>query len=84
MIHELKSRPDEFRAVFKGIKTFEYRKNDRGYSVGDTLLLKEYYSSSGVYTGEELSAYVCYIIYGACAPPEFGIPEDYCIMGIKV
>ena len=34
-IHELKTLPEYFDAVFMGKKNFEIRKNDRDYKVGD-------------------------------------------------
>jgi hypothetical protein len=40
--HELKTWPGPFAAVLSGEKTHEVRKNDRGYAVGDRLLLREY------------------------------------------
>ena len=41
-IHELKIWPQYFDAIASGIKTFEVRKDDRGFAVGDTLVLKEW------------------------------------------
>ena len=84
MIHELKCWPDRFKDIFNGNKTFEYRRNDRGYAIGDLLLLKEYHPHQGRCTGEEICVQVCYVLDGKVAPPEFGLPEDYCIMGIQV
>lgn len=52
MIHELKILPQYFEAVQSGLKTFEIRKNDRDYKVGDTLVLKEY--NNEAYTGREI------------------------------
>lgn len=40
--HELKVWPVYFRRLADGLKTFEIRKNDRGYQAGDTLILREY------------------------------------------
>lgn len=40
--HELKCRPEYFQRIVSGQKTFEVRKNDRNYQVGDTLVLKEF------------------------------------------
>lgn len=40
--HQLKCWPEFFDAVASGQKTFEVRKNDRGYQAGDTLILRAY------------------------------------------
>lgn len=42
MIHELKVWPDYFKRLADESKTFEIRKNDRGFQAGDTLILREY------------------------------------------
>jgi len=42
-VHELKSWPDQFEAVKDGDKRFEFRKNDRGFQVGDLLHLRKFY-----------------------------------------
>ena len=39
MIHELKTWPQFWPALCDGSKTFELRKNDRGFEVGDILIL---------------------------------------------
>lgn len=41
-VHVLKTWPDQYRKVVDGTKTFEWRLDDRGYAVGDTLLLMEF------------------------------------------
>lgn len=83
--HELKIWPSYFDAVASGIKTFEWRKNDRDFAVGDQLVLREWNPAlaTGVcgqlyaYTGRELTATVCYKAEGV-----FGIPEGWCILGL--
>ena len=42
MIHNLKTHPAYFKRLADGSKTFEIRKNDRGYQAGDVLLLEEF------------------------------------------
>ena len=42
MKHELKIWPQYFERVRDGSKTFEIRKNDRGFQFGDEVVLREY------------------------------------------
>lgn len=49
--HYLKTDPAVFDAVKSGHKTFELRKDDRGYQVGDVLILQK-----TKYTGAEMKA----------------------------
>lgn len=42
MIHELKILPLYYRAVVERQKTFEVRKNDRPFAVGDGICLREF------------------------------------------
>ena len=42
MKHELKIWPQYYCRVVDGTKTFEVRKNDRGFQPGDEVILKEY------------------------------------------
>lgn len=48
MLHKLKIRPKFFKAVISGEKTFEIRRNDRNFKVGDRIELKEYSKKSGL------------------------------------
>jgi hypothetical protein len=77
-VHELKSIPEYFKAVLDGFKTFEVRKNDRGFKVGDELLLKEWYEEKG-YSGREIVCVVQYIL----DTTEY-CKEGYVVMAIKV
>jgi hypothetical protein len=42
IVQDIKCWPEYFQAVWIGDKTFELRRDDRGYAVGDILHLKEW------------------------------------------
>jgi ASC-1-like (ASCH) protein len=73
--HRLKTWPEYFEAVLSGKKTFEIRKNDRGFQVNDLLLLQEYNPKTEEYTGRELLVEVTYIT-------DFGQPDNQVVMSI--
>jgi len=60
-VHKLKTWPSYFYAVARGEKTFEIRKNDRDFKVGDVLILQCYDPDKGTYTGHEVVKKVTYI-----------------------
>ena len=41
-IHKLKCWPEFYQDIVDGIQTFEVRINDRGFNVGDILILREF------------------------------------------
>jgi hypothetical protein len=69
MHHELKILPAYFEAVIDGRKTFEIRKDDRGFQSGDTVTLREYdpeykgyyRHDDDKYTGRTHSATIGYV-----------------------
>lgn len=75
--HELKTLPVPYQQVVDGEKTFEYRKDDRGFEVGDYLDLREY-GTDMRYTGRRAFVLVSSILRGGA----FGVPEGYCVMSI--
>lgn len=77
-IHELKTWPEFFQAIKHGFKTWELRKNDRDYQLGDYLNLREYNPITKEYTKDKLLKRVNYIVKG----PRFGLERGFVIMGI--
>jgi hypothetical protein len=77
--HELKIWPQFYSAILDSSKTFEARKDDRGFKVGDRLRLREYDPATGKYTSRELCVYVTHIL----RDPEFGVKNGWCIMSIR-
>lgn len=77
--HELKTWPEYFEAALKGVKTFEIRKNDRNFAVGENLLLKEFDPERQEYTGR---AELFSIIYITDFPQ--GLREGYVCMAIEM
>ncbi|MGL4760385.1 MAG: ASCH/PUA domain-containing protein [Sarcina sp.] len=76
--HELKILEEYFNALADGSKTFELRKNDRDFKVGDSLKLKEIKDNS--FTGRFLEYEVSYVLKGGA----YGLEEEYCILGIRL
>lgn len=60
-VHKLKILPEYYNAQIEGKKNFEIRKNDRGYQVGDWILLKEYNPEIKKFTGRKVTVEVTYI-----------------------
>lgn len=83
MKHELKCWPEFYDAVASGVKTFEIRKNDRGYQVGDTLLLHRYDPQKQEYTGESITRTVTYILPLETAPG-VSIENGTVVMGLQL
>lgn len=84
--HELKTDPAVFGAVHDGSKTFEIRKDDRGFAVGDGLLLRETVDTGEamkqgaplLFTGREYRCRVTYILRG----PIYGLVDGWAILSI--
>ena len=78
--HELKLHPRYFHRVADGTKTFEIRKNDRDFQVGDRLILNEFDPEQGWPSHGSYETLVAEIIYMTTAYQQDG----YCVLGIKL
>lgn len=76
-VHTVKIAKMYYEDVKSGKKSFELRKNDRGYKQGDILRMLEY--AEGEWTGREMVAEVTYLLKDYA-----GLEEGYCIMALKV
>lgn len=71
-VHDVKSWPESFVAVAQGEKTFDIRKSDRDYKVGDHLLMREWDPKTEQYTGREIERRITYIFEGPFIPKSKG------------
>ena len=78
--HELKTWPAFFADLKTGQKTFELRKNDRNFQVGDLLILREYYPEEDRYTGCKCKRKITHVLRYA---PSFGLEVGYAVLSIK-
>jgi hypothetical protein len=88
--HHLKTWPPQFQAVLDRAKTFEWRRNDRQYAVGDLLILEEFVPAEierdgevwvekepAHYTGRKTIVRVLHIM-----DEGFGLPDGFVIMSL--
>ena len=75
--HEVKIVASYYEDVVSGKKSFELRKNDRGYKRGDSLKMLEF--KDGKHTGRTIDADIIYMLEDYT-----GLTEGYCILGIRV
>ena len=74
-VHDVKLGATFFEDVKTGRKTFELRKNDRGYKEGDTIVLHEY--KDGTTTGRTIMKKIAYMLEDFT-----GLEDGYCILGL--
>ena len=81
MVHNIKIRESFADAVLRGDKTFEVRKNDRGYQKGDTIKFTVLYDSDGCemidHPLSKRKYEITYVLSG------WGIEDGYCVFGMK-
>lgn len=74
-VHDVKLGATFFDDVKTGRKTFELRKNDRGYKEGDIIVLHEY--KDGTTTGRTITKKIVYMLEDFT-----GLEDGYCILGL--
>lgn len=76
MEHRLKTLQPFFDDVKNGSKTFELRRNDRNFKIGDTLILEEYDGTT--FTGETIRKSISYVLKDC---KQYGLCDEFCIIG---
>ena len=80
-VHKLKILPMYFNAVLDGSKPFEVRKeDDRTYTVGDELLLKEYLTE-GYYEETDKAEYTGRFCHRKITY-KLKLPDGWCVLGL--
>lgn len=79
-LHKLKTDAGPFAQVWAGLKTFEVRKFDRDFRLGDELLLMEHDRETKAYSGAWIRARVVSMI----RPGEYGLEGIVGVLGIEV
>lgn len=74
-VHDVKLGTTFFDDVKTGRKTFELRKNDRGYKEGDIIVAHEY--KDGTTTGRTIEKKIVYMLEDFT-----GLEDGYCILGL--
>lgn len=84
MIHQLKIESEYFRKIVEGSKTFEVRKNDRNFHVGDYLGLNEITTHPCNSNGEavETGNFILAKVLDVFGDKRF-VKEGYLIMSIR-
>ena len=80
MKHRLKTWPVLFADIEYGVKTFEIRKNDRNFKVGDYLILEEFEPTTQKYSGNSITVKITYTI-SLNGLPDF--PDNFIGMSIE-
>jgi hypothetical protein len=91
MNHVLKSWPQFFEPLLAGDVSYDPRRNDRNYSRGDTVVLKEWvperdaahFGALGEYSGRQLEFTVSHVLRGFDDNNHFGLQAGFVILGLK-
>lgn len=79
MHHSLKCWTESMESLLDLSKTYEVRWDDRGFNVGDILVLTEYDPNTDAYGDRVASFNVTHITRG----PEWGLPEGLVVMAVE-
>lgn len=78
-LHHLKCVDPYFTDVWEGRKTFEIRRNDRDYQIGDVVILQRYDPRLSTWLSGVIVAKVGYVLEHAEA---FGVAKGYVVLSL--
>ncbi len=78
-LHEIKIKDNYYYALIHGYKSFELRKNDRNYQVGDLIHFVDVNGND--FLNESFNLFI--ITYVLKNVSEYGLNENYCILSIQ-
>jgi len=85
-VHKLKTWPEYFVGLLHGVKTFEVRKDDRHFAVGDELVLCEWIPETESFTGRQLRKRITYMMHGmgnvGVIGPARGVSLGYVVLAL--
>lgn len=77
-MHELKIEQTYFDATKRGDHKVQIRKNDRDFTIGDMLYLREWQPLIGAYTDRSMSAFITFVAHDS------NLPNDYVALSIRI
>lgn len=83
--HVVKSWPEFFIPILAGSRRHELRLNDRGYNIGDELLLCEYDPKTEQYSGRQLTVKITSVTSAQipCAVSNQALDKRFIILSIQ-
>lgn len=83
MAHDLKTLSEYLDAVGSRQKTFEVRRDDRDFRVGDLLTLREWDDGLCEFGPRWIACKITYVLRGDAAL-RFGVRPGFCVLGIML
>jgi hypothetical protein len=85
-LHKLKLETKYYQDVISGKKTFEIRKNDRNFQIGDYVEFTEVVYANDpleIETGRVSDQYMITYIFDGGQGVQFGLSNGFCVLQIK-
>lgn len=77
--HDLKCHPPYFDNVYRGVKPFDVRYNDRKFMPGDGIRMREFTPSNNQYTGRTVCVFIV-----AVYPFLIGVRDGYVVLALRL